>query len=115
MSAPGRPLPERLALFFTEEIWAVRVRELRRGRALLYRASRVAYSTVRGFFANRLTVRAAALTYFSVLSVVPFLAFAFAVLKGFGAYASFIEGTARPFLHETFGGNAELLGSLERI
>lgn len=114
-NAPGRPLLERLGLFFTEEIWAVRVRELRRGRALLYRASRVAYSTVRGFFANRLTVRAAALTYYSVLSVVPFLAFAFAVLKGFGAYASFIEGTARPFLHETFGGNAALLGSLERI
>ena len=112
---PGRPLLERLRVFFTEQIWAVRAAELRRGRALLYRASRVGYSTVRGFFANRLTVRAAALTYYSVLSIVPFLAFAFAVLKGFGAYASFIEGTARPFLRETFGGNPALLGSLERI
>lgn len=112
---PGRPLFERLRDFFAEKIWAVRVADLRRGKALLYRSSRIGYSTVRGFFANRLTVRAAALTYYSVLSVVPFLAFAFAILKGFGAYASFIETTARPYLRQTFGGNPELLGSLERI
>ena len=110
-----RGLLARARLFFTEEIWASGSPSCRGGRRLLYRASRVGYSTVRGFLANRLTVRAAALTYYSVLSIVPFLAFAFAVLKGFGAYASFIEGTARPFLRETFGGNPELLGSLERI
>ena len=112
---PRPPLTERLRAFFTERVWAVRVAELRRGQALLYRVSRVADSTVCGFFANRLTVRAAALTYYSVLSIVPFLAFAFAVLKGFGAYASFIEGTVRPYLRATFGGNPSLLGSLERI
>ncbi|GEJ58921.1 YihY/virulence factor BrkB family protein [Anaeromyxobacter diazotrophicus] len=114
-SAPGQPWRERLRDFFAEEIWAVRVADLKRGQALLYRASRVGYSTVRGFFVSRLTVRAAALTYYSVLSVVPFLAFAFALLKGFGAYASFIETTVRPYLHQTFGGNPALLGSLERI
>ncbi len=114
-SDPVRPVLERLRVFFTEKIWAVRIAELRRGKAMLYRASRVGYSTVRGYLTNRLTVRAAALTYYSVLSIVPFLAFAFAVLKGFGAYGSFIEGTARPFLGQTFGGNPALLGSLERI
>jgi membrane protein len=113
--APGEPLAERLHAFFTERIWSVRVADLHDPRALLYRASRVGYSTVRGFFTNRLTVRAAALTYYSALSIVPFLAFAFAVLKGFGAYASFIEGTVRPYLQQTFGGNPALLGSIERI
>jgi len=114
-NVPGRHLVDRLRTFFTERIWAVRAADLRRGQALLYRASRVGYSTIRGFFANRLTVRAAALTYYSVLSVVPFLAFAFAVLKGFGVYASFIGGTVRPYLQDTFGANPALLGSIERI
>jgi membrane protein len=114
-SEPARHAVDRLRAFFVERIWAVRVADLRRGQALLYRASRVGYSTIRGFLANRLTIRAAALTYYSVLSIVPFLAFAFAVLKGFGAYASFIDGTVRPYLHDTFGANTSLLVSIERI
>jgi membrane protein len=112
---PGRSLPDRVLEFFREQVWAVRIADLRGGKAFLYRTARVAYSTVCGFFANRLTVRAAALTYYAVLSVVPFLAFAFAVLKGFGAYATFIDGTVRPYLQSTFGGNPALLGSIERI
>jgi membrane protein len=114
-SDPGRHVAERLRAFFTETIWVVRAADLRRGRALMVRTSRVAYSTVRGFLANRLTIRAAALTYHSVLSIVPFLAFAFALLKGVGAYASFIEGTVRPYLGGMFGGNPALLASIDRI
>jgi membrane protein len=110
-----RGLLARARLFFAERIWAVRVAELRRGQALAYRASRVAYTAILGFFANRLTVRAAALTYYSVLSIVPFLAFAFAVLKGFGAYRSFVDGVLRPYLEDTFGANAALLGSMQRV
>ncbi len=110
-----RGLLARARLFFAERIWAVRVAELRRGQALLYRASRVAYTAVLGFDANRLTVRAAALTYYSVLSIVPFLAFTFAVLKGFGAYRTFVDGTLRPYLEETFGANRALLTSMERV
>ena len=84
-------------------------------RGALYRVCRIGYSTVRGFFDHRLTVRAAALTYFSVLSVVPFLAFAFSVLKGFGAYRSFIQGTVRSYLAETFAPNPALHEAVERI
>jgi membrane protein len=110
----GRHPLERLQSFFTEQIWGLHA-DQRGRRALLYRLSRVAYSSVRGFFDNRLTVRAAALTYISVLSIVPFLAFAFAVLKGFGAYSTFVDGTLRPYLDQTFGGNQALLGASERI
>ena len=106
---------ERLRSFFTESIWSVGPADLRWGRALLYRSSRVLYSAVRGFLDNKLTVSAAALTYFSVLSIVPFLSFAFAVLKGLGAYGAFVDGTLRPYLRGTFGGNQALLGAIERI
>jgi len=106
---------ERLRAFFAQRIWAVRLDRLGPGRALLYGGSRVGYAAVRGFVATRVTVRAAALTYYTVLSLVPFLAFSFAVLKGFGAYDSFIQGTVRPYLDQTFGANPALLGSIERI
>ena len=70
---------------------------------------------MRGFLENRLTLRAAALTYYSVLSVVPFLAFAFAVLKGLGAYNGFVSGTVQPYLEATFGGSPALLSALETV
>ncbi len=111
----GRGLVERARSYFTETIWAEPPGSTGRVREVLDRVSRVGYSAVGGFFANRLTVRAAALTYYAVLSVVPFLAFAFAILKGFGAYGTFIEVTVRPYLHRTFGANPALLGSIERI
>jgi membrane protein len=105
---------DRLRSFFTEEIWGAPAGG-RAGKALLYRVSRVGYAAARGFLANRLTVRAAALTYYTVLSLVPFLAFAFAILKGFGVYRTFAEGTLRPYLARTFGENPALLGAMERV
>jgi len=101
--------------FFGVRIWEARPEELTRPRAALYRVSRVAYSTVRGYFDHRLSSKAAALTYTSVLSVVPFLAFAFALLKGFGVYASFIQGTVRPYLQDTFAPNPALYEAIDRI
>lgn len=106
---------QRLARFFGVRIWMVRLVDLRPGRALLYRGSRIAYSTVRGFRENRLTFRAAALTYFTVLSIVPFLAFAFSVLKGFGAYRSFVDGFIRPYIAATFGPNPALRTAIEKV
>jgi membrane protein len=113
--APDRRPSERLQAFFADRIWTVRLTDLRRSKAALYRAGRVGYSTVQGFLTHRLTVRAAALTYYSVLSIVPFLAFTFAVLKGFGAYTSFVDGTVRPYLQQTFGANPALLRSIDHI
>jgi membrane protein len=114
---PGRPsrsLLERLRAYFTDRIWQDEPGQ-RWTLGLLRSAVRVGYSTVRGFLENRLTLRAAALTYYSVLSLVPFLAFAFAVLKGLGAYNGFVSGTVQPYLAETFGGSPTLLSAMETI
>jgi membrane protein len=115
VSETSKGLLERLRTFFSVRIWDVRLVELPRVKAALYWLSRILYSTVQGFDQHRLTVRAAALTYFSVLSVVPFLAFTFAILKGFGAYATFIDETVRPWLRQTFAPNPTLYDAIERI
>jgi membrane protein len=106
---------DRVSSFFGTRIWDAHLPDLPRHRAAAYKVSRIAYSTARGFFDHGVTFRAAALTYFSVLSVVPFLASAFALLKGFGVYHSFVRGTLRPYLQDTFAANPALYDAMERI
>jgi membrane protein len=111
-SLPRLGLHSRLAQardFFAREVWDARLDDLPRRTALEYRAARLLYCATRGLlFSDRLHVRAAALTYYTVLSLVPLLAFAFALLKGFGAYDALIENTVRPYLLDTFAGNPAL-------
>ncbi len=97
------------AHFFGEEIWEARLDKLPPRRARRYRVARVLHSAIRALlFEDALHVRAAALTYFTVLSLVPLLALAFSLLKGFGAYDLLIEETVRPYMlwligeHEVF-------------
>jgi membrane protein len=102
--------------FFTDKIWEQRVDDLPTGRAWGYQTARVVYCTLHGLIVgDRLQVRAAALTYFTVLSLVPLLAFAFALLKGFGAYDVLVEETLRPYLHQFLSGNESLQTALDQI
>ena len=80
-----------------------------------YRALRVLYCAIQGLTGDELAVRAAALTYYTVLSLVPLLAFAFAVLKGFGAYDALVQETIRPYILTTLSGNPSLRDAFERI
>jgi membrane protein len=47
---------------------------------------RYLYAMLRDFFSGQLTMRAMGLVYTTLLSVVPLLAFSFAILKGFGVF-----------------------------
>jgi len=47
---------------------------------------RYLYAMLRDFFSGQLTMRAMSLVYTTLLSVIPLLAFSFAVLKGFGVF-----------------------------
>jgi membrane protein len=102
--------------FFSRRIWETQLENLPRRAAFLYRAARLSYCTVRGLlFSDRLHVRAAALTYYTILSLVPLLAFGFALLKGFGAYDALIEENVRPYVLETFEGNPALHRAFEQV
>ncbi len=115
MSANGPGPAERFRTFFGIRIWEIRLAELPLWKAALYWVARIADTMVRGFLDTRLSFRAAALTYFTVLSVVPFLAFAFAVLKGFGVYQTFVQSTIRPYVDETFAANQALYDAIDHI
>ena len=84
---------------------------------------RLMWLGARGLFRDRLHLRAAALSFHSVLAVVPALALAFALGKALGLYAWFRQETIEPFLDENFGaidaapspGVAALRGTLESL
>jgi membrane protein len=115
VSARGPGPAERLRVFFETRIWETRLQELPRWKAALFWVARIADTMLRGFLDTRLSFRAAALTYFTVLSIVPFLAFAFAVLKGFGVYQTFVQGTIRPYVDGTFAANQALHDAIDHI
>jgi membrane protein len=53
---------------------------------ILVTVLRYAYAMVRDFFSGQLTMRAMSLVYTTLLSIVPLLAFSFAILKAFGIF-----------------------------
>jgi membrane protein len=106
----------RLVGFFGREIWERRLDSMSSRQALRYQAARILQRTFRSLVLDdALHVRAAALTYFTVLSLVPLLAFAFALLKGFGAYELLIDDTIRPYVLRLLAGNAALRESFDKI
>ena len=70
--------------FLKGDVWRIRSRDLPRTRSFLITQLRVILLTVRGFAADRCNLRASALTFFTLLSIVPAIAMAFGVAKGFG-------------------------------
>ena len=71
--------------FVTEDVWETPIHEFGRLRAFLAHQVKILYLVGKGFVEDRLTLRASALTYSTLLSIVPLLAFMFALLKGLGA------------------------------
>src|SRR5688572_7421788 len=57
---------------------------------------RLSFLTVSGFLNDRCTVRASALTFVTVLSLVPLLAFSFAAMKGLGFYKDLSDKVIKP-------------------
>lgn len=66
------------------------------------RVLRIGTMVVQGLLRTEGFIRAAALTYITVLSLVPFLALGFSVAKGLGAYEKLRSEVVKPFLDETF-------------
>lgn len=75
---------KKIRTFFKEEIWLHDLTSKSRRRTFLIRQSRIYILAFKGFFEDRAAVRAAALTYFTMLSIVPIFAIAFAVARNFG-------------------------------
>ncbi|MCK4905029.1 YihY/virulence factor BrkB family protein [bacterium] len=70
--------------FITIDIWRIPLKKLPRSRSLLIRQLRIVILAMRGFDENKCLLRASALTFYSLLAVVPIVAMAFGITRGFG-------------------------------
>jgi membrane protein len=74
----------RIIQFLNVTIWEIRLSSLSSTKALLIRYLRVVVLAAQGFQKDECPRRASALTYYSMLNVVPLAAVAFGIAKGFG-------------------------------
>ena len=70
--------------FLRRGLWKIRERDLSPSRSFLIRTLKVGVLSIRGIAEDRITLRASALTFYSLLSIVPVAAMAFGIAKGFG-------------------------------
>ncbi|MCR5456399.1 MAG: YihY/virulence factor BrkB family protein [Bacteroidales bacterium] len=80
--------------FVFKDIWQADVNNMSTRKRSAFNLLKILVIAVRGFVENKCAVRASALTYFTLLSVVPIVALAFAIAKGFGL-ESFVENLIR--------------------
>ena len=70
--------------YCNEKLWLMRSRDLPFYRRMPLTAARVIVLTARRFMQNQCTVKASALTFYTVFSIVPVLALIFGISKGLG-------------------------------
>ena len=73
-----------LIQFFTRSLWRVTESDVSRGRYTSYNLMKITIQTVKCFIKDRVWIRAAALSYTTLFSIIPILALLFAIAKGFG-------------------------------
>ena len=81
---------KRLKQFLQVDIWRTSSEELSPVRRLFYEVVKVLSLAVRFFTTKRVLTQAAALTYSTLLAIVPIMAVVFAIARGFG-YNKYIE------------------------
>ncbi len=70
--------------FITLDIWRFRLKDMPKRTSVPLKILRVVILSLREFHKDKCQLRASALTYYSLVSIVPIIAMAFAVAKGFG-------------------------------
>lgn len=88
----------KLKEFFRDDIWNINTSDLGRAKAKVVRYTRIIILTAKNFSCQNVGQQAVALSFFSTMALVPFLAVAFAISNyaGLGTYL-------RELIYENFG------------
>jgi membrane protein len=99
--------PSRLQHFLRVGLWQAAPADRPLVLTFFLKTLRVLLSSLRGFTESRCTLHASALTFYSLLSIVPVLAMGFGIAKGFG----FERRLERELLHN-FAGQEQVLSRM---
>ncbi len=75
---------EKIKHYFQHGLWDFSLYEKKGWSLFYYKTMRITSLAIRGFIQDKCSLRASALTYYTMISFVPILAMAFAVASGFG-------------------------------
>lgn len=94
----------KLFQFLRYDIWRIPLKQTTALRSFFIKVLRMVLTAIRRFVDDKCALRASALTYYSLFSIVPVLAAAFGIAKGFG-----FEETLRESLLKRFAEQQEVL------
>ena len=94
----------RLKDFLNEDIWKIELEELSKARARFIKYMKILLITIRTFSTEKIGFQAVALSFFSTMSVVPFIAIVFAITGGLGLADKLAE-----FLYEYFQNSQQVI------
>ena len=98
---------KKLKSFFSEDIWNIDLDELSKARARALKYLKVMMITIKTFSSEKIGFQAVALSFFSTMSVVPFVAIVFAVTGGLGLADKLTE-----FLYEYFNNSQQVIDTI---
>ena len=97
-------LKSKMINFIKTDIWRIRKKDLSRMKYFFIKQFRILLLATRRFGQDQCPLRASALTFYSILSIVPVVAMAFGIAKGFG-FQKLLEKQ----LLEKFSGQEEVM------
>ena len=98
---------KKLRDFIREDIWEVELEELSKAKARFIKYTKVLLITIKTFSAEKIGFQAVALSFFSTMSVVPFIAIAFAVTGGLG-----LADKLKEFLYSYFNNSQQVIDTI---
>jgi len=93
--------------FIKHDLWRMRRTDLPPGKSFLITLLRVLMLSIRGFDEDKCQLRASALTFYSLISIVPVAAMAFGIAKGFG-----FDRVLEAQLRQKFAGQEDVLNNV---
>jgi membrane protein len=90
--------------FIKHDVWRIRRSQLSPGKSFSLNIVRVLLLSIRGFDEDKCNLRASALTFYSLISIVPVVAMAFGIAQGFG-----LEKVLEEQLRSKLAGHEEII------
>ena len=97
----------RLKRFFSDDIWTLEMEELSRAKARFIKYMKVMMITIKTFSSEKIGFQAVALSFFSTMSVIPFVAIVFAITGGFG-----LADKLKEFLYDYFNNSQQVIDTV---
>ncbi len=95
---------KKITQFIKEEIWKEDIHKKSPWYSFFIQQLRIIILAFRGFMEDRVSLRASALTFYTLLSLVPIVAMGFGIAKGFG-----FDSRLEEFIMENFKGQEEVM------